>query len=196
MIGMEKISEAVLDKVRAEAETIIKQAEDKAGKEVEQAKKQRVARLEEEKSKILQQTREEAARIEAQALVKARQELSRAKADVIDELIGSVKKRLLETSSDKNLLMGLIKEAAATLGISEGRVYVSPKDVSMVQKLPESDRGITGKIMEIKEYDCAGGVIVEDINGRIRVDNTYETRLEMLLPRLLPEIGKELFKGL
>lgn len=196
MIGMEKISEAVLDKVRAEAETIIKQAEDKAGKEVEQAKKQRVARLEEEKSKILQQTREEAARIEAQALVKARQELSRAKADVIDELIGSVKKRLLETSSDKNLLMGLIKEAAATLGISEGRVYVSPKDVSMVQKLLENDRGITGKIMEIKEYDCAGGVIVEDINGRIRVDNTYETRLEMLLPRLLPEIGKELFKGL
>jgi len=196
MIGMEKISEAVLDKVRAEAETIIKQAEDKAGKEVEQAKKQRVARLEEEKGKILQQTREEAARIEAQALVKARQELSRAKADVIDELIGSVKKRLLETSSDKNLLMGLIKEAAATLGISEGRVYVSPKDVSMVQKLPESDRGITGKIVEIKEYDCAGGVIVEDINGRIRVDNTYETRLEMLLPRLLPEIGRELFKGL
>ena len=196
MIGMEKISEAVLDKVRAEAEAIIKQAEDKAGKEVEQAKKQRVARLEEEKGKILQQTREEAARIEAQALVKARQELSRAKADVIDELIGSVKKRLLETSSDKNLLMGLIKEAAATLGISEGRVYVSPKDVSMVPKLLENDRGITGKIMEIKEYDCAGGVIVEDINGRIRVDNTYETRLEMLLPRLLPEIGRELFKGL
>jgi len=196
MIGMEKISEAVLDKVRAEAETIIRQAEDKAGKEVEQAKKQRVARLEEEKGKILQQTREEAARIEAQALVKARQELSRAKADVIDELIGSVKKRLLETSSDKNLLMGLIKEAAATLGISEGRVYASPKDVSMVQKLLESDRGITGKIVEIKEYDCAGGVIVEDINGRIRVDNTYETRLEMLLPRLLPEIGRELFKGL
>ncbi|MBE9512846.1 MAG: hypothetical protein IMY77_02165 [Chloroflexi bacterium] len=193
---MEKISEAVLDKVRAEAETIIKQAEDKAGKEVEQAKKQRVARLEEEKGKILQQTREEAARIEAQALVKARQELSRAKADVIDELIGSVKKRLLETSSDKNLLMGLIKEAAATLGISEGRVYVSPKDVSMVPKLLEGDKGLTGKIVEIKEYDCAGGVIVEDINGRIRVDNTYETRLEMLLPRLLPEIGRELFKGL
>ena len=196
MIGMEKISEAVLDKVRAEAETIIKQAEDKAGKEVEQAKKQRVARLEEEKGKILQQTREEAARIEAQALVKARQELSRAKADVIDELIGSVKKGLLETSSDKNLLMGLIKEATATLGISEGRVCVSPRDVSMVQKLLEGDKGLTSKIVEIKEYDCAGGVIVEDINGRIRVDNTYETRLEMLLPRLLPEIGRELFKGL
>ena len=196
MIGMEKISEAVLDKVRAEAEAIIKQAEDKAGKEVEQAKKQRVARLEEEKGKILQQTREEAARIEAQALVKARQGLSRAKADVIDEIIGSVKKRLLETSSDKNLLMGLIKEATATLGISEGRVYVSPKDISMVQRLLEGDRGLTGKIVEIKENDCAGGVIVEDINGRIRVDNTYETRLEMLLPRLLPEIGRELFKGL
>ncbi|GAI00113.1 unnamed protein product, partial [marine sediment metagenome] len=34
---------------------------------------------------------------------------------------------------------------------------------------------------------------VEDIDGRTRIDNTYETRLEMLLPRLLPEISKELF---
>jgi len=35
--------------------------------------------------------------------------------------------------------------------------------------------------------------MVEDIAGKIRIDNTYDTRLEMLLPRLLPEIGKELF---
>ena len=36
----------------------------------------------------------------------------------------------------------------------------------------------------------------EDTDGKIRIDNTYDTRLEMLLPRLLPEIGKELFQGL
>ena len=193
MRGMEKIGEAILDKVRAEAENIIREAKSKAKKEIEQAKRQQVAKLEEEKAKILQEAREEAARIAAQASVKARQESSKAKADVINELINKVKKELSRISSDKSSLTDLIKEATDVLGIDKGRVYVSPKDIGTVQKLLEKDRGLASKIVEIREYNCLGGVIVEDINGRTRIDNTYETRLEMLLPRLLPEIGKELF---
>ncbi|GAI43759.1 unnamed protein product [marine sediment metagenome] len=49
------------------------------------------------------------------------------------------------------------------------------------------------KIMEIKEFDCAGGVIAENIDGKVSIDNTYETRLEMLLPQIVPEISRELF---
>jgi len=193
MKGMEKIGEAILDKVRAEAENIIKEAEKKAEKEIEQAERQQVAKLEEEKGKILQEAKEETARIAAQASVKARQELSKAKADVINEMLSRVKKELSGISSDKSSLMGLIMEATDVLGIDKGRVYVSPKDIGTAQKLLEKDRKLASKIVEIREYDCLGGVIVEDINGRTRIDNTYETRLEMLLPRLLPEISKELF---
>lgn len=193
MKEMEKIGEAILDKVRAEAENIIKEAKKKAEKEIEQAKRQQVAKLEEEKGKILEEAREEAVRIAAQASVKARQESSKAKADVINEMLSRVKKELSGISSDKSSLMGLIMEATDVLGIDKGRVYVSPKDISTVQKLLEKDRKLASKIVEIREYDCLGGVIVEDINGRTRIDNTYETRLEMLLPRLLPEISKELF---
>jgi len=193
MKEMEKIGEAILDKVRAEAENIIKEAKDKAEKEIEQAKRQQVAKLEEEKGKILQEAREETVRIAAQASVKARQESSKAKADVINEMLSRVKKELSGISGDKSSLMNLIKEATDVLGIDKGRVYVSPKDITTVQKLLEKDRKLASKIVEIREYDCLGGVIVEDIDGRTRIDNTYETRLEMLLPRLLPEISKELF---
>ncbi|UCC90312.1 MAG: hypothetical protein JSW24_04060 [Dehalococcoidia bacterium] len=193
MKEMEKIGEAILDKVKAEAEDIIKEAESKAAKEVAQAKKQQAAKLEEEKGKMLQGAKEEAARIAAQASVKARQELSKAKADVINDIISRVKKELSGVSSDKSLLIDLIKEATQVLGFDKGRVYAAPKDVSTVQKLLEKDKGLSSKIVEVKEHDCLGGVIVEDIDGRTRIDNTYETRLEMLLPRLLPEIGRELF---
>jgi vacuolar-type H+-ATPase subunit E/Vma4 len=193
MEEMEKIGEAILDKVRAEAENIIKEAEGKAAKEIEQAKRQQAAKLEEEKGKMLQEAKEEAARIAAQASVKARQELSKAKAEVISEIVSRVKKELSGVSSDKSLLTDLIKEGIQVLGFDKGRVYAAPKDISAVQKLLEKDRGLSSKIVEVREHDCLGGVIVEDINGRIRVDNTYETRLEMLLPRLLPEIGRELF---
>ena len=193
MAGMEKIGEAILDKVKAEAADIVKDAESKAKQELEEAKRQQGVKLEEEKARMLQQAREEATRIEAQALVQARQELSRAKAEVISELISRVKKELAGVSSDQNSLIGLIREAFDTLGVSKGRLYVSPKDVTAVRKLVEKDKGLAAKVVEIKEHSASGGVIVEDIDGRVRIDSTYETRLEMLLPRLLPEGWKELF---
>jgi vacuolar-type H+-ATPase subunit E/Vma4 len=193
MAGMEKIGEAILDKVRAEADDIVKDAKTKAKQEIEEAQKRQGARLEEEKARLLQEAGEEATRIEAQAMVQARQELSQAKAEVISELISRVKKELEGISGDQNSLIGLIKEAFDTLGVSKGRLYVSPKDIAVVRKLVEKDKGLSAKVAEIKEHSASGGVIVEDIEGRVRIDNTYETRLEMLLPRLLPEVGKELF---
>lgn len=193
MTGMEKIGEAILDKVKVEAKGIVKEAEGKARQEIEQAKKQQIARLEEEKGRMLRQAGEEATRIAAQATVQARQELSRAKADVINEIISRVRKDLAATSSSEGSLANLLKEATAPLGTAKGRVYLSAKDVGGVKKLLAKDKELAARIAEVKEYDCSGGVIVEDIDGKIRIDDTYETRLGMLLPRLLPEIGRELF---
>ncbi len=193
MTGMEKIGEAILDKVKTEAKGIVKEAEGKARQEIEQAKKQQIARLEEEKGRMLRQAGEEATRIAAQATVHARQELSRAKADVINEIISRVRKELAAASSSEGSLASLLKEAAAPLGAAKGRAYLSAKDIGGAKKLLAKDKELAARIAEVKEYDCSGGVIVEDIDGKIRIDDTYETRLEMLLPRLLPEIGRELF---
>jgi vacuolar-type H+-ATPase subunit E/Vma4 len=195
MVGMEKIGEAILGKVRAEASGIIKEAEQKAAEEIEQAKKQQAARLEEEKSKLLQEARAEATRIEAQALVKARQELSQAKAEVINEIVSRVRSELAKVVSSQSSLAGLIKEAVTTLGLSKERLYVSPRDLPAVKKLVAQDKELAGRVVEIKEHKSSGGVIVEDIEGKVRIDNTYETRLEMLLPRLLPEVAAELFRA-
>ena len=46
---MEKVSEAVISKVKAEAQNIIQEAEGNAREEIEKAKKQREIQLEEEK---------------------------------------------------------------------------------------------------------------------------------------------------
>ena len=193
---MEKISEAVVGKVRVEAQSIIKEAEEKAQVEIEKAKKQRETKLEEGKRKILGEAEEEAARILAQASIKARQELLRMKADIIAKIIEDVKKTLSGIASDESHHLSLIKEAMDGLGVDKGRIYVSPKNVSSVQKFLEGDEELANRIMEVKEFNCTGGVIAENIEGKYRIDNTYETRLEMLLPKLLPEISKELFEAL
>ena len=192
---MEKISEAVVAKVRMEAQNIIKEAEEKAQEEIEKARKLRETKLQEEKRKMLEETEEEAARIIAQASIKARQQVSSAKNDVITKIIDEVKQELSESSSDENYLLSLIREAIDGLGADKSRIYVSPKDVSMVRKFLERDKELASKVMEVKVDNLLGGVIAEDIDGKFRIDNTYEARLEMLLPKLLPEISKELFEA-
>ncbi len=193
---MEKISEAIVSKVRAQAQNIINEAEERAREEIEKARKQREIKLQEEKRRMLEEAEEEAARILAQASVRARQELLRAKADVVAKMINRVKQALSGISSDERLSSSLIKEAMDGLDADKGRIYVSPEDVSTVRKLLERDEELASKIMEVRQVDCTGGVIAEDIEGKFRIDNTYETRLEMLLPKLLPQINKELFEAL
>lgn len=193
MEGMEKISRAILDKVKADAEQIVKEAEQKAWQELEKAEKQRETKFKEEKRKIIEEAERQASRILAQSSIKARQELSRAKTEIIDGIVSRVRNTLPALSSDEGSLLNLIKEAVEELGADEVRVYVSRKNISAVRKLVKGDKGLASKIMEIKEFDCAGGVIAENIDGKVSIDNTYETRLEMLLPQIVPEISRELF---
>jgi len=190
MKGMEKISEAILDKVKVDAQQIITEAEEKALQDIEKAEKQLETKFEEEKRKAIEGAEREAAIILAQASIKARQELSRTKADIIDKIISTVRTTLLSISSDKSSLLSLIKEVVD----DKARIYVSPKDISKVQEFLERDKELASRITEIREFDCTGGVIAESIDGKISLDNTYDARLEMLLPRILPEISKELFE--
>jgi len=194
MKGMEKISEAILDKVKVDAQQIIKEAEEKALQEVEKAEKQLESKFEEEKRKAIEEAEREATVILAQASIKARQELLRTKADIVDKIISNVKTTLRNISSDESSLLSLIKEVVDGLGVDKARLYVPPKDISKVQEFLERDKELASRIMEIKEFDCTGGVIAESIDGKISVDNTYDTRLEMLLPKILPEISQGLFE--
>jgi V/A-type H+-transporting ATPase subunit E len=190
---MERISEAVVSNVKLDAQDIIREAEEKAQEETERAKKQRDVRYEEERARMLGEAGEEAARILAQASIKARQQISSVKADAVSKIVDAARRELSQISSDESQLKKLIKEAMDGLGGDKGRIYVSPRDVSSVRKLVEADKELSGRILEVRESNCLGGVIAEDPEGKLRIDNTYETRLEALLPKLLPEISKELF---
>lgn len=194
--GMDKIREAILAKVEAEAQDIIKEAEDKARQEIEKAQKQRERNFEEGRRRLMEEAEGEAARIRAQASIRARQEVLAAKAAIIAEITDRVKTALEGVSSDEGAKLSLIREALEGLGVDKARVYVSPKEVGEVKRLLEADRELGARIVEIKEFDCMGGVIAEDIEGKLRIDNTYETRLELLLPRILPQLDEELFRTL
>ncbi|MBE9514921.1 MAG: V-type ATP synthase subunit E [Chloroflexi bacterium] len=192
---MDKIKEAIISKVRMEAEDITREAEEKAQEEIERARRQREARFAEERGRILTEMEAEAARTLAQASIKARQKLSSTKADIIAEIVDRARRELSRVSSDESHILNLVREATEGLAAARGRIYVSPKDVGTVRKLLEAHKDLSDRIVEVRESSCLGGVIAEDVEGKLRIDNTYETRLEMLLPRLLPEISKKLFES-
>jgi vacuolar-type H+-ATPase subunit E/Vma4 len=193
MKAMEELSSTILDKVKEEAQQIIKEAEQKAWVEIEQAEKQKEAMVLEEKRKAIDAAQKEAAKILAQASMKSRIEISTAKAQIVDIIIGKIKSALLEDSNSTASLVNLTREAIIELNTDKIRVYVSPRDMKVMQEIVKNDRELGAKISEIKETNCTGGVISESIDGKIRIDNTYDVRLEMLLPQLLSEIRQELF---
>lgn len=192
-VGMDKIREAILAKVEAEARDIITEAEDKAREGIEKAQRQRERRSEERKRRLMEEAEGEAARIRAQASIRARQEVLAAKAGIVSEIADRVKRELEGVSSDEGAKLSLIGEALDGLGADKARIYVAPKDVGKVKRLLEGDKELRARIVEIRESDCSGGVIAEDLDGKVKIDNTYETRLEILLPRILPQIEGELF---
>ena len=191
---MENISEAVISKVKVEALDIIKEAEAEAREEREKATKQREVKLHEEKQRLLGEARQEAARIVAQASIKSRQELSRAKNAVINKMTDRVRQDLSQISSNEKYSMTLIQEAVEAIGADKARIYVPPKSVDATRKLLESNKELANRITEVKEANFTGGIIAESIDGTFRIDNSYESRLEMLLPILLPELNNELFE--
>ena len=194
-MGMDKIKDVIISKVRMEAEDITREAKEKAQEEIESARRQREARFAEERRRILTEVEAEAARTLAQASIKARQKLSSTKADIIAEIVDRARGELSQVSSDESHILNLVREATEALAAAKGKIYVSPKDVGTVRKLLEAHKGLSDRIVEVRESNCLGGVIAEDVEGKLRIDNTYETRLEMLLPRLLPEISKKLFES-
>lgn len=191
---MQRISEAVVDKVREEAQHLISEAEEEAKKELGKAQALRASRLEAEKKRLLTEAGEEAARITAQNAMSARQKTASAKSAVLDDIVRKARESLQKSTTTREQLAQLIRDAMSGLGAAD-KVFVSvaKKDLDTAREIVKSDKAMSSHVLEVRAIETEGGVIVENESRSLGVDNTYLTRLQMLLPRVLPEISKELF---
>lgn len=189
-----EIRKAILDKAKEEADKIVSDAEIKAREVIEKAKEQKELKFEEEKRKILSEAHREASRILARVSLRTRQEILKEKDIVINEIITMAKDELSQGVKGKELFDHLIEEAFDALKTEDKvSLFVSPKDLSIVREVIEENSKLKEKITEVKEIDCMGGILMEVANGMVSIDNTFDTRLEMLMPKILPGIGKKLF---
>lgn len=192
---MENIGTAVINKVNKEAKNIIDKANEEAKLEIEKANKERQLKLEKTKQKQLQNAEEESARIASRASIEIHQNLVAAKAEVVSRIIDRAKSKLAQTSMDRKAVITLVKEAVSAIQVEKARIYVPKGDIKRIKDCIQAEKELNNQIIEFKEGDFVGGFILEAIDGKLRIDNTYAARMEMLLPRIMPEINRDLFQS-
>ncbi len=191
---MKEISDAVLKKVTDEARKIVKDAEESAAGEIEKGRRLQRERLEAETKRLLAEAENEAVRIRAQGRMAARNKKAAARVAVIDDIIARARKELEKVPARRECLERLIEEALAGLG-KPGQVIVgvAKRDLELAREVVAGSESISGKVKEVAERPMEGGVVVESESGSVAVDNSHAARLEMLIPRIMPRLAKELF---
>lgn len=172
------------------SEQILRDAQERLSRFEEQVEKQAAARAEREYRRLIQ-----AAEIRMQA------ELDRMRWGLVESVLSSVKQRLEQLRDDPDayntLLLRLLAEAAKEIPEERLVVRVDEADYERLKETWESLTGVAApdKVLTLstEPFPCSGGVLVENEDGRTRMNNTFEGRLERLRPVLQRSIVKHLF---
>ncbi|WP_048163303.1 V-type ATP synthase subunit E [Thermogladius calderae] len=193
-MSVEELKRVVLEKAKAEADEIIREAIKKSEAIVKDAEERRKRFIESEKAKIRSELQVESRIGEARR--RARLIVSSAKAEVaraIEEKAITLLRSLGGARREESLKI-LLEESLSELGggarpQSPLEVYVSPVDRAAVERLLK-ERGLDYQVHE--DPSIMGGVRISCCGGEVVVDNTYNTRLKRVLTALQKEVSRDL----
>ncbi|MEM2006271.1 MAG: V-type ATP synthase subunit E family protein [Sulfolobales archaeon] len=196
MSSIESLREAVLKKAREDAERIVAAAQEEARKILEEARDRKRAIVESERKKVISELSYEAKIAEAK--MKARLTVNKARYELVNKATSKAALFLEELKPEyrflslKNLLEEAIDVAENSLGkLSKLIAYVSERDLELAREVVE-ELAVTRRIeLELRTAGISGGVIVEDPEGRIRIDNSYNSRIKVFLSRLSKDVIQE-----
>lgn len=130
-------------------------------------------------------------------------ELDQLRWSLVQAVMDKVRDRLKRLSEDEAsylpVLEQLIKQAAAAIERESLTAQVNGRDLKRLKTRWESrtHQLIPNKRIELIEspLNCPGGVLVQSEDERIRVDNTFEGRMERLHEALQQVIEEQLFEA-
>ncbi|XP_071137845.1 V-type proton ATPase subunit E-like isoform X1 [Mytilus galloprovincialis] len=141
-------------------------------------------------------------------LNQSRLKILKAREDQLKELLEEARTKLHNITKDKaryrKLLEGLITQGLFQLLEGKVQVMCKPEDTSAVQELLPSvikkykDATKKNVIVTIDQEnrlgpDISGGVVLLAVNNKLRVENTLETRLDLISQQMVPELRNILF---
>ncbi|CAG5958507.1 unnamed protein product [Menidia menidia] len=138
----------------------------------------------------------------------ARLKVLKVRDDLITDLLSEARQRLAETAKDPEryakLLEGLLLQGFFQLLEPKVTVRCRKQDVETVQAavnntIPVYKEAVKSTVAvridqdRFLPSDICGGVEVYNDNGKIKVSNTLESRLELIAQQMMPEIRVSLF---
>jgi V/A-type H+-transporting ATPase subunit E len=198
--GLSSIAKEILEDAQKEAEVLLLKAGsegkgilDEAKAEAERRYKSIVKKSEED---LETKQREMGNLLD----VEARNAMLKAREDMVEEIFKRTQDRLKKYTSSKDYmrcLPELISEASKRIDSDRLIVKLNKMDHRLLseKQLQAVSKKLQVELVKSDEFiDCVGGVIVSSFDGRVIVNNTFESRLEMLKSILRASIAKMLFE--
>ncbi|XP_062276071.1 V-type proton ATPase subunit E 1a [Scomber scombrus] len=138
----------------------------------------------------------------------SRLKVLKARDDMIADLLHEARQRLAEIAQDpamySTLMEGLLLQGFYRLLEPKVTIRCRQQDVEMVQaavnkNIPIYKEAVKSNIVvkiDMERFlpsDICGGVEMYNDNGKIKVSNTLESRLELMAQQMMPEIRVALF---
>ena len=186
-MGFEELATELHKGADTEGKRMIHASEKNAGKIVEDAKEKAEEILKAAKKEAAEFAKQEASEKTTSAKLAAKKMVDDARDEAVEESVKQLWQRFKADAMKKSVypgLMGkLVSDGTTELGTANVAVYARDEDAqyikaSEVRKLPA-------------EY--CGGVIVESMDGKVRVNKTLEEMFAQKKPALRKEIYTRLF---
>ncbi len=200
-MSLEELRRRVLERARREAEEIVEDARRRAEEMIRKAEEEYRRRVEEVRRKLIQKLIDEKNVEYVSKVVELNTELVKLKNRVLEEIIKDVRERLSKLSARerRESLSRLIDEAVRSGVFTNEDLVVSVvrDDVPLAKEVIESMPELSGRVKEVRGVDSSyiGGVIIESAGGGRAVDNTYASRIERGMPKLIEKLNKYVFSG-
>jgi V/A-type H+-transporting ATPase subunit E len=191
-MAVEDILLALDEQCREECQSIYRTAQKEAEQILEKARREadeiREARLQRAKSEAESDT----ISVLYSARLKARNAVIQAKEEMVEEALRESEKSLRELRSNEDyagVMEGWLKEGLSRLS-GKIIVHTDPLDSDLVKSLLDE---VEVEYEIIPDMNIPGGVVLSDTEGRVKIINTVEERLNRAREKLRMQVSDILF---
>lgn len=185
MSNLENLTQKIIKDAKTKADELVKDA----NRRKEEIINEQVQKAQLEKERIIEKGKQEAESIKTRTLssaeLEARNEILKAKQEVIDRVFQLAEEKL--RNLNENEYVEFLKNKIHTLDLSEEAVLLVPDNRRDVVKSLE----LAVKVSDIERVDS--GFVVIDKN--IKINFSFDTLIDFLREDFESEIAQELFKG-
>lgn len=205
--SLETLISKIIDDARETASSILDEAKTSQRRHIEEIQRQVTEKAEKECREIIRKAEQEAEalvrRQSVEASIRARWRILSEKRKIVDKVFQMVEENIRSIKgNDKYLKMleRLIEEAAVAAGGGRLEVLLNKEDSRLKLPLKEIAGKVTSRlgaettlVKSEKTIEATGGVIIQSLDGKTRVDNTLSSVIRRERERLEPKVNTLLF---